>query len=61
MLIAAADAREVEAYGLRPLARVLDSSAWLIANADSVATKNLSAVLSPLISTSMKPMPIAQK
>jgi ATP phosphoribosyltransferase len=50
-LIAAADADEVEAHGLRQLARVLDSSAWLIANADSVATKDLSAILSPLIST----------
>ena len=49
-LIAAAEAREVEAHGLRPLAHVMDSSAWLIANAESVATKDLSAILSPLIS-----------
>jgi ATP phosphoribosyltransferase len=50
-LIAASNAADVEAYGLRPVARVLENSAWLIANSDSVATKNLSPVLSPLIAT----------
>ena len=49
-LIAAFDAAEVEAHGLRPLWKVLDSSAWLIANKRSLASKDLSAVLDRLLS-----------
>ncbi|MDP9237078.1 MAG: ATP phosphoribosyltransferase [Chloroflexota bacterium] len=50
-LIAAPDAAAVEAHGLRPIARVLDSSAWLIANRHSLATKDLSPLLSRLLGT----------
>jgi ATP phosphoribosyltransferase len=49
-LIAAENAAEIEAHGLRPLARVLDSSAWLIANRRSLASKDLSAVLPRMLS-----------
>lgn len=48
-LIAAPDANTIEAHGLRPIAKVLDSSAWLIANRRSIASKDLSAVLSKLL------------
>ena len=48
-LIAASGEADVESHGLRPLTRVLESSAWLIANSDSLATKDLSAVLAPLM------------
>ena len=48
-LIAAADARDVEAHGLRPLGEVMPSSAWVIANRESLAVKDLAAVLKPLL------------
>lgn len=41
VLIAARDEADVEARGLRPLWRVLDSSAWLIGNRRSLAAKDL--------------------
>ena len=44
-LIAAGSADEVEAHGLRPIARVFESGAWLIANARSLATKDSLALL----------------
>jgi len=50
-LIAAADAAAVEAHGLRPLARVLETSAWLIVNRQSLATKDLAPLLSRLLAT----------
>jgi ATP phosphoribosyltransferase len=50
-LIAAADAAAVEAHGLRPIAKVLDSSAWLIANRRSIAETDLSAVLGKLLAS----------
>jgi len=37
----------VESPGLRPLSRVLQSSAWLIANRTSLASKDISPVLAP--------------
>jgi len=49
VLVSAPDAAGVEAHGLRPIAKVLDSSAWLIANRRSLASKDLSPVLSRLI------------
>lgn len=49
VLVSAADAAGVEAHGLRPIAKVLDSSAWLIANRRSLAAKDLSPALSRLI------------
>ena len=49
-LIAAADAASVEAHGLRPIGCVLDSSAWLIANKHSLATKDISPLLARLLS-----------
>lgn len=48
-LIAADNARDVQAHGLRPLGEVMRSSAWLIANRESLAAKDLSAVLKPLL------------
>jgi ATP phosphoribosyltransferase len=48
-LLAATDAAAIEAQGLQPLHRVLDSSAWLIANRRSLASKDLSAVLPGLL------------
>ncbi len=47
-LVAAADATAVEAHGLRPIAEVLLSSACLIANRRSLASKNLSPLLGGL-------------
>lgn len=49
VLIAAADAGEVASHGLRPIANVLDSSAWLIANGRALASKDLSPLLAPLL------------
>jgi ATP phosphoribosyltransferase len=48
-LVACPDSSEVEAHGLRPLHEVYRSSVWLIANRRSLASKDLSAVLSPLL------------
>ena len=48
-LIAATDTSAIEAHGLRPIAKVLDSSAWLIANRRSIAEKDLSAVMGKLL------------
>jgi len=47
-VIAAADEAAVSAHGLTTLHCLMDSSAWLIANADSLAKKELRAVLDPL-------------
>lgn len=47
-LVAAADAAAVEAHGLRPIAEVLRSSACLIANRRSLASKDLSPLLGRL-------------
>jgi ATP phosphoribosyltransferase len=44
-VIAAADETAVSRHGLAPLFCVLESSAWLIANAESLAGKDLSPVL----------------
>jgi ATP phosphoribosyltransferase len=49
VLVAAPDAAAIEAAGLRPIAQVLRSSAWLIANRHSLATKDLSPLLSRLL------------
>ena len=48
-LIAASDAAAVEAHGLRPMARVLETSAWLIVNKHSLASRDLSPLLSRLL------------
>jgi ATP phosphoribosyltransferase len=48
-IVAANDAAEVEAHGLRPIACILDSSAWLIANARALASKDLSPLLARLL------------
>jgi ATP phosphoribosyltransferase len=47
-VIAAADEGALSAQGLSPLFCLLESSAWLIANAESLAGKDLSALLGPL-------------
>ena len=49
VLIAARDAREVEAHGLQPLACVLESGAWLIANRRSLAVTDLAPLLGGLL------------
>jgi ATP phosphoribosyltransferase len=48
-LISADGAAAVEAHGLRPIAKVLDGSASLIANRRSIAEKDLSAALGKLL------------
>ncbi|HYM16900.1 MAG TPA: ATP phosphoribosyltransferase [Dehalococcoidia bacterium] len=54
-IIAAPDAAAVEAHGLRPLAPLLDASAWLIVNGDSLASRNLARLLARLLA--LKPAP----
>lgn len=48
VIIAAKDEDAVRAHGLEPTHRLLDSSAWLIANAGSLSAKDLSSVLGRL-------------
>jgi ATP phosphoribosyltransferase len=48
-VIAAKDEDEVRSQGLTPVHRLLEGSAWLVANRDSLARKDLSAVLEPLL------------
>ncbi len=50
-LLAAPDAAAIESHGLRPIAEVLRSTACLVANRRSLATKDLSAVLGRLLAT----------
>jgi ATP phosphoribosyltransferase len=45
-IVTAADEAAVRAHGLEPVLRVLDNSAWVIANAASLAAKDLAPVLS---------------
>lgn len=47
-VVAARSAGDVEALGLRPVARLMESSAWLIANRRSLAGKDLSPLLARL-------------
>jgi ATP phosphoribosyltransferase len=47
-IITAKDEAAIRAHKLDPIHHLLDTSAWLIANADSLATKDLSPVLSRL-------------
>ncbi len=49
VIIAAADEAAVREHGLLPLHRLLQSSAWLIANAESLRRKQLAPVIGPLI------------
>jgi ATP phosphoribosyltransferase len=49
VLVSARDAAEVESRGLRPLWRVVECSAWLIANRRSLATKDLATPLARLL------------
>lgn len=44
-ILTAADEAVVRAHGLEPVLRLLDNSAWLIANAASLAAKDLAPVL----------------
>jgi len=48
-LISADDEDAVRSQGLAPVHRLLECSAWLVANRDSLAKKDLSAVLEPLL------------
>lgn len=49
VLIAASGPSEVEAQGLRPICGVLHGAAYLIANRRSLASKDLSSALAPLL------------
>ncbi|MDO8611830.1 MAG: ATP phosphoribosyltransferase [Dehalococcoidia bacterium] len=49
-VIAAADEAAVSGHGLSPLLCLMESSAWLIANAESLAKKELRSALEPLAS-----------
>jgi ATP phosphoribosyltransferase len=49
VLIEASGADAVSASGLSPLAKVLDSSAWLIANRHSLSSRDLSAAIAKLL------------
>lgn len=49
-LVAAEDERELAEKGLRAVHRLLDSSAWLVANGQSLSSRDLSPVLRPLLS-----------
>lgn len=49
VVLSAPDEDAVRANGLEPLFRVLESSAWLIANRDTVASKDLGPVIGPLL------------
>ena len=57
VLVAATDGSQIEAHGLRPIAKVLDSSAWLIANRQSLASKDLSTVLPRLLASGQSSAP----
>ncbi|MBI2912788.1 MAG: ATP phosphoribosyltransferase, partial [Chloroflexi bacterium] len=48
-IVAAPDEAALRAHGLNPLFLLMEGSAWLIANADSIAGKDLSPVLGPLM------------
>jgi len=48
-VIAAKDEDEVRSQGLTPVHALLEGSAWLVANRDSLTRKDLSAVLEPLL------------
>lgn len=50
-LVAVSDGDRLERAGLRELHTVLDSSAWLVANARALAEKRLAALLGPLLAT----------
>jgi ATP phosphoribosyltransferase len=66
-IVTAADEAAVRAHGLEPVLRLLENSAWLIANAASLAAKDLAPVLSriqaaaaPAVNGSLHlPMPIS--
>ncbi|MDH5201206.1 MAG: ATP phosphoribosyltransferase, partial [Candidatus Bathyarchaeota archaeon] len=48
-LLAAPDEETLRSWGLRPLQRVLETSAWLVANRDSLAHRDLTPVLGALL------------
>jgi len=48
-LLAAPDEEAVRTWGLRPLQQVLETSAWLVANRDSLAHRDLTPVLGRLL------------
>ncbi|MCH8814031.1 MAG: ATP phosphoribosyltransferase [Chloroflexi bacterium] len=49
VLVSGSDEANVRTHGLNPLFEVLRSSAWLIANRDSVSGKDLASVVRPLL------------
>lgn len=52
VLVAATSEEEVRQHGLRPLFCLLDSSAWVIANAAALAGEGLGPLLTPLLAAS---------
>ncbi|MFQ5473847.1 MAG: ATP phosphoribosyltransferase, partial [Dehalococcoidia bacterium] len=49
VLLSESDDANVREHGLNPLFEVLQSSAWLVANRDSVSCKDLASVVGPLM------------
>ena len=54
VLAASADESALAAHALTPLHKLLDNSAWLIGNANALASKNLSSVVGQFISNSVR-------
>src|SRR5438093_6833010 len=54
VVVSAAGAIALRYNGLRPLFEILDDSAWLIANATALPTRDLSSVTAPLISSGVR-------
>lgn len=48
-VVCAVDEDALRRHGLQPLFRLLESSAWLVVNASAIASKDLSAVVRPLL------------
>src|SRR5439155_874293 len=51
VIVAAAGGNQLREAGAQPLFKLFDSSAWLVANATALKTKNLSSVTGPLKSS----------
>jgi ATP phosphoribosyltransferase len=49
VVVAASDEAALSAQGLRPLHQILESSAWLVANRDSLGSSEMAAALSHLL------------
>jgi ATP phosphoribosyltransferase len=59
VVVAAPDEDALRLHGLEPLFCLLDNSAWLFANADSLASRRLSSIIRPLVEAG-RPTPDAR-